>query len=571
MTRSASHMSPSAPGLTLDPVTVEVVRNKLDGIANEMELTLLKSSFSPIVKEGLDASASLFTLQGETLAQAVAIPIHLATLIPCIARILAEFPLESMREGDIYCMNDPYLGGTHLPDIAVVMPVFARGRPLAFAATMTHHQDVGGMAPGSVPTNATEVFQEGIRLPALKLREGDRFNDTLLKILRRNVRIPDTFEGDLMAQVAACTVGARRLSALAETYGDNHLASIFSELLDRSEAMTREALRAIPAGIYRAVDFLDNDGIELDKRIRIEVAVTVGDGAMSVDFAGSSPQVRGPFNVVPSGSLAAACYVVRAITDPTIPTNGGCFRPITLHLPEGSIVNPREPAPVNSRTATIKRISGTILAAFAQAVPDRVPADSGGELLVLAFGGTRTDGTRYVTGELVAGGSGASSAKDGVDVIETDATNCMNLPAEALELDAPIRVHRVALRPDSGGAGAQRGGLGIIREYEILHGEVRFTHRGERHFIAPKGRAGGRDGAMARTIIHRAEGGEETVPSKIVTTLRAGDRVVFETAGGGGYGDPARRDPEQVGLDLADGKISTKGAEIYDRDRKGAR
>jgi N-methylhydantoinase B len=374
-----------------------------------------------------------------------------------------------------------------------------------------------------------------------------------------------------MAQVAACTVGARRLSALAETYGDNHLTSIFSELLDRSEAMTREALRAIPAGIYRAVDFLDNDGIELDKRIRIEVAVTVGDGAMSVDFAGSSPQVRGPFNVVPSGSLAAACYVVRAITDPTIPTNGGCFRPITLHLPEGSIVNPREPAPVNSRTATIKRISGTILAAFAQAVPDRVPADSGGELLVLAFGGARPDGTRYVTGELVAGGSGASSAKDGVDVIETDATNCMNLPAEALELDAPIRVHRVALRRDSGGAGAQRGGLGIIREYEILHGEVRFTHRGERHFIAPKGRAGGRDGAMARTIIHRAEGGEETVPSKIVTTLRAGDRVVFETAGGGGYGDPARRDPEQVGLDLADGKISTKGAEIYDRDRKGAR
>ena len=561
----------SPSGQTLDPVTVEVIRNKLDGIANEMELTLLKSSFSPIVKEGLDASASLFTLEGETLAQAVAIPIHLATLIPCIARILAEFPLGSMREGDIYCMNDPYLGGTHLPDIAVVMPVFARGRPLAFAATMTHHQDVGGMAPGSVPTNATEVFQEGIRLPALKLREGDRFNDTLLKILRRNVRIPDTFEGDLMAQVAACTVGARRLSALAETYGDNHLASIFSELLDRSETMTREALRAIPAGTYRAVDFLDNDGIELDKRIRIEVAVTVRDGAMTVDFTGSSEQVRGPFNVVPSGSLAAACYVVRAITDPTIPTNGGCFRPITLELPEGSIVNPREPAPVNSRTATIKRVSGTILAAFAQAVPDRVPADSGGELLVLAFGGARPDGSRYVTGELIAGGSGASSAKDGVDVIETDATNCMNLPAEALELDAPIRVHRVALRRDSGGAGARRGGLGTVREYEILHGEVRFTHRGERHFIAPKGRAGGQDGGMARTIIYRAGGAEETVPSKLVTTLSAGDRVVFETAGGGGYGDPSHREPEQVRLDVADGKISADAAEIYNRARSDTR
>jgi N-methylhydantoinase B len=333
----------------LDPITVEVVRNKLDGIANEMELTLLKSSCSPIVKEGLDASASLFTLQGETLAQAVAIPIHLATLIPCVKRILAEFPLETMREGDLYCMNDPYLGGTHLPDIAVIMPVFARGRPLAFAAAMTHHQDVGGMTPGSVPTDATEVFQEGIRLPPLKLREGDKFNDTLLRILRRNVRIPETFEGDLMAQVAACSVGARRLSALAENYGDNHLTAIFADLLDRSEAMTRDVLRSLPHGTYRAVDFLDNDGVDLDARIRIEVAVTIDESGMSIDFTGSSPQVRGPFNAVPSGSLAAACYVVRAITDPTIPTNGGCFRPITLRLPEGSIVNPKEPPSNGSR------------------------------------------------------------------------------------------------------------------------------------------------------------------------------------------------------------------------------
>jgi N-methylhydantoinase B len=547
----------------LDPITVEVVRNKLDGIANEMELTLLKSSFSPIVKEGLDASASLFTLAGETLAQAVAIPIHLATLIPCIARILGEFPLESMCEGDIYCMNDPYLGGTHLPDIAVVMPVFVHGRPLAFAATMTHHQDVGGMAPGSVPTNASEVFQEGIRLPPLKLRESDRFNDTLLKILRRNVRIPETFEGDLMAQVAAATVGARRLSALAQIHGHEQLTAIFAELLERSEAMTREALRTVPSGTYRAVDFLDNDGIELDRRIPIAVAVTIADGTMMVDFAGSSPQVQGPLNVVPSGSLAAACYVVRAITDPTIPTNGGCFRPITLKLPEGSIVNPREPAPVNSRTATIKRITGTILAALAQAVPERVPADSGGELLVLAFGGERSDGTRFVTGELIAGGSGASASKDGIDAIETDATNCMNLPAEALELDAPIRVHKVALRRDSGGAGLRRGGLGIVREYEMLHGEVRFTHRGERHFIAPKGRAGGQDGATARTVINRADGRQEIVPSKLVTTLRAGDRVVLETAGGGGYGEPSRREPELVRLDVADGKITDRAAEAY--------
>jgi len=544
----------------LDPVTVEVVRNKLDGIANEMELTLLKSSCSPIVKEGLDASASLFTLQGETLAQAVAIPIHLATLIPCIARILAEFPLETMREGDLYCMNDPYLGGTHLPDIAVIMPVFARGRPLAFAATMTHHQDVGGMTPGSVPTHATEVFQEGIRLPPLKLREGDTFNETLLRILRRNVRIPETFEGDLMAQVAACSVGARRLSALADNYGDNHLTAIFADLLDRSEAMTRDALRALPNGTYRAVDFLDNDGVDLDRCIRIEVVVTIDAAGMTIDFAGSNPQVRGPFNAVPSGSLAAACYVVRAITDPTIPTNGGCFRPIALRLPEGSIVNPKEPAPVNARTATIKRIAGTILKALAKAAPGRVPADSGGELLVLAFGGERPDGTRYVTGELVAGGAGASAAKDGVDVIETDATNCMNLPAEAMEMEAPIRVHRVALRPDSGGAGRFRGGLGVVREYEILDGEVSLSHRGERHFFSAPGLDGGSEGARAHSVIRRADGAEEIIPSKVVTTLHKGDRLVVETAGGGGYGDPLERSAEQVRADVRNGKVSADAA-----------
>ena len=551
-----------------DPITLEVVRNKLDGIANEMELTLLKSSFSPIVKEGLDASASLFTVDGETLAQAIAIPIHLATLIPCVGAILKAFPLSRMREGDIYLMNDPYLGGTHLPDIAIVMPAFHNGRPAALAATMTHHQDLGGMEPGSVPTNATEIYQEGLRLPPLKFRDGDVVNDTLVKIMRQNVRIPDTFMGDLNAQIAASTVGCRRLTALAETYGANQLAALFSELLDRSETMTRASLRGIPEGTYRYADHLDNDGIDLDTRIRIEVAVTVKDGHMHVDFTGTSPQVRGPFNCVPSGSLAAACYAVRAVTGPEIPTNGGCFRTITLNLPEGSIVNPREPAAVNSRTATIKRVAGSILGAFAQALPEQIPADSAGELIVTAMGGTRADGSRYVTGELIAGGSGASVERDGVDVIETDATNCMNLPAESLEMDAPVRVHRIALREDSGGAGRRRGGLGIVREYEILEGEVRFTHRGERHFCAPRGRAGGHDGAMARTLIHRAGGagtqGEvQVVPSKIVTTLRAGDRVTMETAGGGGYGDPREREPARLEADLSDGKVSAAGAKLY--------
>ncbi|TDR89818.1 hydantoinase B/oxoprolinase family protein [Enterovirga rhinocerotis] len=540
----------------LDPITVEVVRNKLEGIANEMQQTLLRSSFSPIVKEGLDASSSLFTIRGETLAQAIAIPIHLATLIPVIEKMLEVFPLAGMKPGDVYCLNDPYLGGTHLPDIALVQPIFSNGRPIAISATMTHHQDMGGMAPGSIPTNATEVFQEGLRIPPLKFRDEGRYNETLVAMIRQNVRIPDIVMGDLNAQLAACNVGARRIAELAEEIGDDQLLAIFDDLLDRSEALTRAALQKIPDGTYRYVDFSDNDGIDLDKAIRFEVAVTIKDSTFHCDFTGTSPQVRGPFNCVPSGSLAAACYALRAVTDPNIPTNAGCFRPITLSLPEGSVVNPREPAAVNSRTATIKRITGCILGALKDVLPERVPADNAGEMLALMFGGRHADGKAFVTGELIAGGSGAGPDSDGVDVIETDVTNCMNLPVEAMEMDAPIRVHRIALREDSGGAGRQRGGLGIVKEYEILEGEVRFTYRGERHFHAPQGTQGGGEGEKAAAVIKRAAGGEEVIPSKQMATLWRGDRVVIETAGGAGYGPPATRDPEALALDIEDGKVS---------------
>ena len=542
----------------LDPITVDITRYKLDGIANEMQSTLLRSSFSPIVKEGLDASASLFALDGSTLAQSCSIPIHLATLIPAVAKILATFPVAAMREGDTYVLNDPYCGGTHLPDIAVVQPVIHRGRPIALAAAMTHHQDVGGMAAGSVPTNATEIYQEGLRIPPLKLREAGAYNETLVALLRQNVRIPDTVMGDLNAQIAACTIGARRFAELGERFGDNQLAAICAELLARSERLTRAALRRIPDGTYRYVDWLDNDGIDLDKPIRIEVAATVADGAVEFDFAGTSDQVKGPLNCVPSGSLAAACWAVRALTDPEIPTNGGCFRPIGLKLPPGSIVNPREPAPVNARTSTIKRIAGCMVGALAPALPGKAPAASAGELLVLAFGGTWSGGGNYVVGELIAGGSGAGPDRDGVDAIETDATNCMNLSAEALEMEAPIRLNRVALRAGSGGAGEWRGGLGLAREYEVLAGpgagDVSFSHRGERHFSAAAGLSGGGEGARARSTIRRADGSEETIPSKIVTTLHPGDRVIVETAGGGGYGDPAARSPRLRSADLADGK-----------------
>lgn len=544
----------NAAQISLDPVLVEVVRNKLEGIANEMQSTLFKSSFSPIVKEGLDASASLFTLSGETLAQAIALPFHLATLIPMVRKVLEEFPLDTMEDGDIFIMNDPYLGGTHLPDIALIMPIFEGEVPIAFSAAMTHHQDVGGMTPGSVPTNATEIFQEGIRIPPLKYYSRGEVNSTLIKILRLNVRLPDSFEGDLNAQVAACQIGRRRLVSLAEKYGAKEIKYIFSELLDRSEIMTRDAIKGLPNGIFSHVDYLDNDGVDLDMPIKINVNVKIDDDEIYLDFTGTNKQVKGPFNLMPSGAYAAAYFSVHAMIDANVPVNGGCFRPISLKLPERSIVNPEEPAAVNARTSTMKRVAGCITSALGKADPPRAVADAAGELLLLAFGGEREDGSRYVVGELVASGSGASEGMDGVDVIETDGTNCMNLPIEALELDVPIRINKTELRKGSGGAGKFRGGLGIVREYEVLKGEVIFTHRGERHAYAAQGISSGGAGALAQSVIYRLDGTTEVINSKIIQKLQPGDRVVVETAGGGGYGDIKERSQQSVIADQVNRK-----------------
>ena len=548
----------------VDPFTAEIVRYKLEGIANEMCTTMLRSAFSPIVKEGRDASACLFTPTGESLAQSSSIPIHLATLIPAVGQILHSYPLHTMTEGDVYVLNDPYCGGTHLPDIVAVVPVFHRHQVIALGATMMHHQDVGGVTAGSVPPTATEIFQEGIRIPPLKLREGGRPNETLLAMLRQNVRVPEMFMGDLNAQIAACNLCDRRLKDVADGYGYNLLASIYAQLLARSESLTRQALLALPQGTFSHFDFLDNDGIELDRRVRIEVAVTIQNGSIHFDLSGTDRQLRGPFNCVPSGIQAAGYYTVRALTGSHIPTNAGCFRPVSLHLPKGTLVNPDEPAAVNSRTATVIRIAGTMIHAIGKVAPHRVPAGASGELLVMAFGGKGYGEQRFVVGDMIAGGTGASAHHDGVDSLDAYTSNSMNLSAEALELEAPLTVHRFALRPDSGGAGKFRGGLGVLREYEVLDGEVSFTHRGERHYTGAPGLAGGHPGATARSHIWRVGGGDEEIPSKIVTTLRRGDRLCVETAGAGGHGDPHDRDHAAVVADVRNGKVTALAArEIY--------
>ncbi|MEO1019164.1 MAG: hydantoinase B/oxoprolinase family protein [Pseudomonadota bacterium] len=538
-----------------DPILVEVARHKLEGIVEEMQTSLVRSSYSPIVKEAQDASCCLFRPDGTVVAQSRSNPSHLGSLVAMMESVLETYPAAEMRDGDIYIFNDPYLGGTHLPDIGVFAPVLVGGHTVALTASMAHHIDIGGMQPGSIPTNATDIFQEGLRIPPMQLVRQGKMDQALLALIRRNVRMPDTLEGDLNAQISACRIAARRLKEFGETHGVDGIADIFEMLISRSERMTREALAALPQGTFVYEDYLDNDGIELDQRITIKVSVTIEDGQITFDFTGTSPQVKGPLNIVPCGVRSSAYYGVRALTGSHIPTNGGCFRLVKLVLPEGTVVNPREPAPVNGRTAVMKRIASCTVGALAQAVPEKFPAASAASVLVMALAGQTEDGRRFVQGELVNGGSGAAQGADGVDAIATDMTNGRGIPAEAIELEAPIRVRQSALRPDSGGAGTWRGGLGVIREYEILAGPVGLSHRGERHYSQAAGLMDGGPGASAHSEIRRADGSVEVIPSKCATMLQTGDRVWVETAGGGGYGDPAKRDPDAADDDRIGGKV----------------
>jgi N-methylhydantoinase B len=550
---------------SIDPILLEVLRNRLDAVADEMELTLLKSAASPIVKEGLDASAALFNVRGETIAQAAAIPIHLGALQFGAQRIVRAFPPSQMREGDAFILNDPYDGGTHLPDITLAVPVIADGRVVALACTMCHHQDVGGRTPGSVPTDATELYQEGVIIPPTQLFRAGELDENLFRLITRNVRLPDVFSGDLMAQVAAGRLGGIRLGELFAAHGAASVLAYIDELLDRAETLTRREIEGIPDGDYSFEDWLDDDGVDVGCRVRIAVTVRVRGSAMTFDFTGTDPQVRGPFNSVPASTMSAVFYAIRAVSDPSIPNNGGCFRAVDVVLPEGTIVNPKAPAPVSCRTATIKRIADTILGALVRALPHRMPAANSGTLLVMAFGGAQpATGQPFVASELAAGGMGARPDKDGIDVIETDVSNCMNIPIESVEMSFPLRIPRARLWAGSGGAGRFRGGIGLEKVFEATETDVLISHRGERFASSPWGLHGGAPGRSARAFILRKDGRREELPSKKMIVLHPGDQLWEYIAGGAGYGDPLERDPEAVLADVLDGKISRQDArDVY--------
>jgi N-methylhydantoinase B len=545
---------------TFEPITLEVLRNRFDAIAAEIQLTLLRSAFSVILKEGEDCSAAIFNQRGEIIAQSTALPQHMGAFIPALARIMREFPPATMRPGDIYTMNDPHDGGTHLPDLIIAAPAIVDGRVVGFSVCLAHQEDFGGKVPGSMPTDSTEIYQEGLIVPPLKLHDAGRPDATLLKIIARNVRLPREVLGDIIAQISAVTVGCNRIADLCRSYGVETVLAYMDHLLDYAEARTRARIAAIPDGVYRFTDYMDNDGIDLDRRVPISIAISIDGSEAVVDYADTSPQVRGPINAPLSGALASVYFAFRCVTDPTIPNNHGCYRPIRVLVPDGCLLNPRPGAPVAIRAHTLKRAADTVLGALVQAVPNRVPAAPAGSISCVSFGGARPDGSRFGLSDLTAGGAGARPTLDGVEVLDTDVSNCMNVPTEAIELSYPLRVLHYRLRRDGGGAGRMRGGTGIDRAVQVTSGEIVASYRSERHFTSPWGLFGGRAAPRWETSVIRADGTTETIPSKARLTLCAGDVLRVLSGGGGGYGNPAERLPEAVLTDVLDRKVSVEAA-----------
>ncbi|MEZ4699850.1 MAG: hydantoinase B/oxoprolinase family protein [Rhodothermales bacterium] len=518
-----------------DPILLEIYRHRFSGIAEEMGVTLQRTSYSPNIKERLDFSCALFDGAGNLIAQAAHIPVHLGAMPASVAAALAAFP--SWEAGDLVLLNDPYDGGTHLPDLTMVSPVFASAgdAPAFFVATRAHHADVGGMTPGSLPLS-TEIFQEGIVIPPVKLYRAGVLNADLQRLLLRNVRTPEERLGDLSAQRAAHAVGARRLTELCERHGRAEVGAYARHLLAYSERLMRAALAAWPAGVYRYADSLVLDDRPGAPELTIRLAVTVGDGAVDFDFAGTSPAGPTSLNAVLSITQSACYYVVQALAGETIPVNAGCFAPVAVRAPAGCLVHALPPSAVaGGNVETSQRIVDVALGALALAMPDRAPAASQGTMNNLTIGGLRSDGSPYAYYETIGGGMGASTRHDGLDGVQVHMTNTLNTPVEALELSFPFRITQYALRSGSGGDGRHRGGDGIVREYEMLQ-PATVTMLSERRSVGPSGLAGGDSGLPGRNVLVDADGRETILPGKFSRRLEAGERLRIETPGGGGYG-----------------------------------
>jgi len=569
-----------------DPVELEVFKNLYHSIAEEMGAALRRTSFSPNIKERRDYSCAVFDSRGQVIAMGDHMPVHLGSMPMSVAAAVEQCVLEP---GDMVMLNDPFRGGTHLPDITLVMPVYMSAtkmgrrerpshmRPDFYVASRAHHADVGGTYPGSMGP-CREICQEGLRIPPVKIMRGGKLVADVLSLLLTNVRTPEEREGDLGAQIAACQTGAQRLHEICRRYGIARAKRAAADLLVYSEEMMRAFLLTIPPGRYQAEDVLDDDGIE-DKPVRIAVTIQVATPSakkkpavearlaaspsassrkhpahVTIDFTGSDPQVQGAINAVEAITYSACFYVFRCLLREDVPATSGLMRPIRVIAPSGTVVNARPPAAVaGGNVETSQRIVDVLLKALAQAIPGRIPAAAAGTMNNLTIGGIdsrsndsrSTDSQRnaprtqqpFAYYETIAGGMGARPTKDGVSGVHTHMTNSLNTPAEALEYAYPIRLRQYSFRSQSGGLGLHTGGDGIVREIEVLT-DAQVTLLADRRSRGPYGLAGGNDAAPGRTLIIRRDGSEETIPGKTSVRLRSGERIRIESPGGGGWGKP---------------------------------
>jgi N-methylhydantoinase B len=550
-----------------DPITLEVMRNAFYSIAEEMNASLVRASYSTNIKDRRDCSCAIYTATGEVVAQSESgTPVHLGTMHGAVRTALDIFPLEQWEPGDAIASNLPYPAGPgHLNDLCIMSPIYYRGEIVAIAANQAHHVDMGGYATGSMPFGVTEIYQEGLQIPPVRLFRGGRLDRDLWALMSQNIRTPFEVHGDLEAQYAANTVGEHHLGELGDKYGMETVQRYLQEMLDYTERRMRAALGAIPPGSYSFEDVIEGDGI-VDKDYTIRATLEAGGDSMRIDFSATDDAARGPLNCRWPSVAACVYYVVKAVLDPDLPSNAGAYRAIDIVTREGSMLSAVYPNAVcNANIITTQRIVDVMMGALSKAVPKRIAAASSGTMNLLNVGGMDPrDGSYFQYIETYGGGQGAGHDTTGMDAVQNHMTNTRNAPVEAIEAAYPLRVETYGLVPDSEGPGEHRGGLGLRRALRVLGKEVQLTVSSDRARVAPWGLFGGRPGGVSRCWVVGPNGREDALPSKVTTYVDGGHLIVTETPGGGGWGSPRLRDAEAVRSDVLEGMISPERArEVY--------
>jgi N-methylhydantoinase B len=522
----------------MDPVTLEILKNAYLAIPEEMGAVLKRTAYSPNIKERMDASCAVFDANGRMIAQAEHIPVHLGSMPMAVEFVQTYFGPKSKKQfynGDQIIMNDPYKGGSHLPDITIIKPVFFKNKLVGYIVNKAHHSDVGGKSPGSMPGDSTEIFQEGLRVPPCKiLNKGNEVSD-IFELIKANTRTPEERLGDLRAQLAANNKGAERLKQVIDKYGIKIHNIFINDIIQYSEKMVRRAILRIPNGIYTAKDYLDDDGVVL-KKIKLAVKLTVFKDRLKLDFTGTAGQSKGNVNSPYSVALSSIYYVIRCVTDPAIPPNFGCYKPLEVIIPKGTVLNPEEGAAVSAgNVETSQRIVDLLLLAFSKALPDRIPAQSQGTMNNILIGGQVQAGEFFSYYETIAGGEGALPYRNGQNGIQMHMTNTANTPIEVLELNYPLRIENYQFISNSGGKGRYCGGMGIKRSFRILTADTILSIQSDRRKVPPSGLKGGDNARIGKNYLIRNHKRID-LPSKVTAHLEKNDLIVIETPGGGGWG-----------------------------------